>query len=145
MKNFLIKAVSANKKDWVLELAYVLWAYITTFKKMLRTSTYIFVYGKVCHLPIELEYKAWWAIKKLNFELQRARLKRSLDLNEIEEIKRKPIQIQNFILIRSTLSNFPIYIMSLFRFLKGVNAKLEKIQLDFFMRRRQPGLKNSLG
>ena len=137
--------MSANKKDWVLELAYVLWAYITTFKKMLRTSPYIFVYGKVCHLPIELEYKAWWAIKKLNFELQRARLKRSLDLNEIEEIKRKPIQIQNFILIRSTLSNFPIYIMSLFRFLKGVNAKLEKIQLDFFMRRRQPGLKNSLG
>ena len=95
----------------MLKLSYVLWAYRTTFKKILRTSPYIFVYGNVCHLPIELEYKAWWVIKKLNFELQRARLKRSLDQNEIEEIKRKPIQTQKFTLIRNTLSNLPIYIM----------------------------------
>ena len=50
-------------------------------------SHYRLVYGKACHLPVEIEYKAWWEINKLNMDLSRAGGKRFLDLNELEEIR----------------------------------------------------------
>ena len=50
-------------------------------------SLYIIVFGKPCHLPLELEYKAMWAIKKLNFYFQVAIEKRLLQMNELEELR----------------------------------------------------------
>ena len=50
-------------------------------------SSYRLVYGKACHLPMEIEYKAWWAVKKLNLDMIIAALKRLLDINELEELR----------------------------------------------------------
>jgi hypothetical protein len=48
-------------------------------------SPYKMVYGKACHLPVELEHKARWDIKQLNFEFKTASEKRVLDLHLLDE------------------------------------------------------------
>ena len=50
-------------------------------------SPCIIVFGKPCHLPLELEYKAMWAIKKLNCDFQATKEKRLLQMNELEELR----------------------------------------------------------
>ena len=51
--------MSRNKKDWVDKLVDALLAYRTTFKTPLGMSPFRVVYGKSCHLPIEIEHRAW--------------------------------------------------------------------------------------
>ena len=87
MKKILEKTVSSSGRDWSLKFDYALWAYRTSYKTPIGMSPYRIVFGKPCHLPLELEYKAMWAIKKLNFEFKAAKEKRLFQLNEQEELR----------------------------------------------------------
>ncbi|GJT84588.1 reverse transcriptase domain-containing protein [Tanacetum coccineum] len=63
LKHILERTVGENCALWSDKLDDALWAFRTTFKTPIRFIPYKLVYGKSCHLPVELEHKAYWALK----------------------------------------------------------------------------------
>jgi transposase InsO family protein len=62
LKSILNKIIEKGGKDRSKKLDGALWAYRTVFKTPIGMTPYKFVYGKACHLPVELEHKAYRAI-----------------------------------------------------------------------------------
>ncbi|CAM8965098.1 unnamed protein product [Rhodiola kirilowii] len=87
IKSILGKTVSSHRKDWASKLDDALWAYRTAYKTPIGMSPFRLVYGKTCHLLLELEYKALWAIRELNMDMKVAEEKRILQLHELDEIR----------------------------------------------------------
>nr|GEX94048.1 reverse transcriptase domain-containing protein [Tanacetum cinerariifolium] len=86
LKRILERTVGENSASWSDKLDDALWAFCTTFKTPIGCTPYELVYGKSCHLPIELEHKAYWALKHANFDLKTAGDHRKLQLNELNKL-----------------------------------------------------------
>nr|GEZ12898.1 reverse transcriptase domain-containing protein [Tanacetum cinerariifolium] len=86
-KRILERAVGKNRASWSDKLDGALWAFRTAYKTPIGCIPYELVYKKPCHLPIELEYKAYWALKHANFDLKTASDHRKVQINELNELR----------------------------------------------------------
>nr|GFA56187.1 reverse transcriptase domain-containing protein [Tanacetum cinerariifolium] len=87
LKCILERTVGKNRASWLDKLDDALWAFRTTYKTPIGCTPYKLVYGKACHLSIELEHKAYWALKHANFDFQTAGDHRKVQLNELNELR----------------------------------------------------------
>ncbi|GJR10857.1 reverse transcriptase domain-containing protein [Tanacetum coccineum] len=69
LKHILERSVGKHRASWFDKLDDALWAFRSAFKTPIGCTPYKLVYGKACHLPIELEHKAYWALKHCNYDL----------------------------------------------------------------------------
>nr|GEW28657.1 reverse transcriptase domain-containing protein [Tanacetum cinerariifolium] len=86
LKHILERTVGENRASWSDKLEDALWAFRTAFKTSIGCTPYRLVYGKACHLLLELEHKAYWALKHANFDLKTVGDHRKLQLNELNEL-----------------------------------------------------------
>ena len=87
IKSILEKTVNSSRKDWSKKIDDALWAYRTAFKTPLGMSPFRLVYGKACHLPMELIHRAYWATRLLDMDSKVAGEKRMLQLSELDEFR----------------------------------------------------------
>nr|GEU87387.1 reverse transcriptase domain-containing protein [Tanacetum cinerariifolium] len=76
-----------NRASWSDKLDDAPWAFRTAYKTPIECTPYKLVYGKACHLPMELKHKAYWALKQTNFDLTIAGDHRKIQLNELNELR----------------------------------------------------------
>nr|GEW86090.1 reverse transcriptase domain-containing protein [Tanacetum cinerariifolium] len=87
LKRILERTVGENHTLWTDKLDDALWAFRMAFKTPIGCMPYRLVYRKSCYLPLELEHKAYWALKYANFNLKTTGDHRKLQLNELHELR----------------------------------------------------------
>nr|GEX81589.1 DNA-directed DNA polymerase [Tanacetum cinerariifolium] len=86
LKRIIERTIGKNRASWSDKLDDALWAFRTAYKTPIGCTPYKLMYGKACHLLIELEHKACWALKQVNFDLAVASDHWKVQLNELNEL-----------------------------------------------------------
>jgi hypothetical protein len=79
--------MSNSRRDWSIKLDDALWAFQTAYIAPIELNPFQLVYGKSCHLPVELEHKACWALKFFNFDHTASGERRKLQLHQLDELR----------------------------------------------------------
>nr|GEV45487.1 reverse transcriptase domain-containing protein [Tanacetum cinerariifolium] len=87
LKRILERTIGKNRASWSDKLDDALWAFRTAYKTPTGCTPYKLVYEKACHLLIELEHKAYWALKQANFDLAVAGDHQKVQLNELNKLR----------------------------------------------------------
>ncbi|GKC37338.1 reverse transcriptase domain-containing protein [Tanacetum coccineum] len=87
LKRIIEKIVKDNPAIWSRKLNDALWAFRTAYKTPIGTTPYKLIYGKNCHLPFEIEHRAYWALKNCNPDLITAGEIRMFLLHELDELR----------------------------------------------------------
>nr|GFA34762.1 reverse transcriptase domain-containing protein [Tanacetum cinerariifolium] len=87
LKRILERTIGENCASWSDKLDDALWAFRTAYKTPIGCTPYKLVYGKACRLLIELDHKAYWALKQANFDLTVAGDHQKVQLNELNELR----------------------------------------------------------
>nr|GEY18152.1 reverse transcriptase domain-containing protein [Tanacetum cinerariifolium] len=87
LKRILERTVGEKRTSWSYKLDDALWAFRTAYKTLIGCTPYKLIYGKSCHLPIELEHRAYWALKHVNFDLKTVGDHHKLQLNVLSKLR----------------------------------------------------------
>ncbi|XP_076903191.1 uncharacterized protein LOC143558188 [Bidens hawaiensis] len=69
VKRISDKTLGASRKDWSDKLDDALWAFRTTYKTPLGTTTFMLVYDKACYFRVELKHRALWSLKIIDLDI----------------------------------------------------------------------------
>nr|GEY94991.1 reverse transcriptase domain-containing protein [Tanacetum cinerariifolium] len=83
--NYIARKVKIVRPDRTSSMM-LFWAFCTAYKTPVGCTPYKLVYRKACHLPVELEHKAYWALEHANFDLKIAGDHRKIQINELNEL-----------------------------------------------------------
>ncbi|XP_071739829.1 uncharacterized protein [Rutidosis leptorrhynchoides] len=79
--------VNNNPKVWQTKLDDAMWDFRTAFKTPIGTTPFKLVYGKACHLPIEVEHIGFWTMTQVNLDLEQVGEKRAMQLHELDDLR----------------------------------------------------------